>query len=660
MTRSSRTVLSTLASLVTPLLALILLGPAAAASAQGGFGGADPFAQASDEPVVTLSALPSRETVRPGDQLTLAVVMEFVDGWHAWPSADQDVLPDGFGFAIRTSAALAETPGWIEAVGRTQWPEPHDALVADPSGGGTVSVPTYSDTSVVYLPLLVSADAEPGAYELAVDVVYQACNDRTCAAPASERFTVSITVDPSATSEAAPDVFAGFDASVYADLTSGTSVAAAAQSVGAERSFFGLTLPSADGALGVVITALLAAVGGFILNLTPCVLPVIPLKIMAISQHASTPGKSFVLGVWMSLGVVAFWAGIGLPVAFFASVADPSQIFGVWWVTLGIGLLIGVMGVGIMGVFTITLPQKVYLINPKADSAHGSFLFGVMTAVLGLPCFGFVAGALLAGSATMPPALIMTIFTSMGVGMALPYFVLSAKPSLVDSIPRTGPASELVKQVMGLLLIAAAAYFAGSGIIGFLSERPELARSMPWWGKVVHWWAVALSVAAAGVWLLWRTVRITKSLPRRAVFSLIAVALSASAVAYAADVTDKAKHDFWVPFDDTELAAALAADQVVVVDFTAEWCLNCKALKAAVLTREPVVGELLGSGVTPMVADLTSAKAPGWDKLRELGQTGIPALAVFGPGFPDGQPWIANGYTSDNVLDALERARGAQ
>ncbi|MEO1535728.1 MAG: thioredoxin family protein, partial [Planctomycetota bacterium] len=93
-------------------------------------------------------------------------------------------------------------------------------------------------------------------------------------------------------------------------------------------------------------------------------------------------------------------------------------------------------------------------------------------------------------------------------------------------------------------------------------------------------------------------------------------------------------------------------------DFTAEWCLNCKAVKAAVLDKDPVKPMLLGEEVVAISVDLTSRSAPGWQRLSDLGQTGIPTLAVFGPGLPDG-PWIANAYTSGQVLDAIERARGA-
>src|SRR5690606_12559047 len=280
------------------------------------------------------------------------------------------------------------------------------------------------------------------------------------------------------------------------------------------------------GRFGLVVIALLSALGGFVLNLTPCVLPVIPIKIMSIMQHANKPGKNLALGLWMAVGVVMFWVALGLPVAFIAGVTDPSRIFGIRWFTVGIGVLIAVMGIGIMGMFTIQLPQSLYMVNPKADTAGGSFLLGVMTGVLGLPCFGFVAGALLAGAATLPAWMVIAIFGGIGVGMAAPYLVLAMKPALIERIPRTGPASELVKQVVALLLLAAAAYFVGSGLIGLVSERP-------WMGRMLHWWAVAIFAVAAGLWLMVRTFQISGKPAPRVVFTVLAVGLGCLAALYA-------------------------------------------------------------------------------------------------------------------------------
>jgi thiol:disulfide interchange protein len=98
--------------------------------------------------------------------------------------------------------------------------------------------------------------------------------------------------------------------------------------------------------------------------------------------------------------------------------------------------------------------------------------------------------------------------------------------------------------------------------------------------------------------------------------------------------------------------------RIVVLDFTAEWCLTCKYLKATVLDRDPVRSALNNDDVVKFTVDLTSTRAPGWEFLRELGQTGIPLLAIFTPG--DDEPWQANAYTSQQVLAALEEARNAQ
>jgi thiol:disulfide interchange protein DsbD len=334
-----------------------------------------------------------------------------------------------------------------------------------------------------------------------------------------------------------------------------------------------------------------------------------------------------------------------------SSFADPSRIFGIWWVTLGLGLLIAIMSVGLMGVFNITLPQAVYAVNPKADSAGGSFLFGIMTAVLGLPCFGFVAGSLLAAAATLPKIVTFAIFLGLGVGMALPYFVLALKPHWIKKIPRTGPASELIKQVMGLLLLAAGIFFIGAGLIALVAAKP-------WIAKQLHVWIAALIALIAGLWIISRTFQISKSMLPRAIFTVIGLFVASAGLWYANDTTTRARDNYlsgmWAPYSPQAVAAARAEGKVVVLDFTAEWCLNCKALKAAVLDREPVKSRLREQNIALFLVDLTATEAPGWKRLEELGQTGIPLLAIYTPGEP--QPWLANNYTADTVMAAVNRA----
>lgn len=722
--------------LVTALAAVFISGLAArGAAAQGAL--SQPFFGSKTES--TSAPAPGQEvqvefhankaSVHPGDNFVVAVVLNHAAGWHSWPSLAQDVLPKEIAeFVIRTEAGVAGAiPAWVRAIGAPQWPEPHNAPVANPLGGKPIEVKTYQGRAIVYLPILVAPDAASGEQSLDLRAFFQACNEVMCLAPRTETATLSFTVVPIGRPIAEPrpsgsdspertegdassgendELFSAFDPSSFAAMAAasptgqgvsadgadggttnpdssrnfatdapeahGSDSRATAENTSPARSFFGIDIPRGDGIVGIALLAVLAMLGGFILNLTPCVLPVIPIKVMTLSQHAGSPGKAIRLALWMSAGVIAFWLGIGLPVAVFGAATDPSRIFGIWWVTLGIGLLITAMAVGIMGLFTINLPQRVYMVNPKADSAGGSFLFGVMTAVLGLPCFGFVAGALLAGAATLPAVVVLVIFGSLGVGMALPYLVLAAKPSLVDRLPRTGPASELVKQVMGLLMMAAAAYFIGAGLIGLVSEQP-------WMSRQLHWWAALLFAAIAGGWLMLRTFQITTCPIRRTVFSIGSIGLVALAALYVADSTRGARQNYllreaafaaaggddgglvpgvWNEYDPEKVDAAIASGQIVVLDFTAEWCLNCKALKAAVLDRDPVRSVLAGKDVIPVEVDLTSTKAPGWEALRALGQTGIPLLVVYGPGHESG-PWQANAYTSPQVMEAIEKARGA-
>lgn len=643
---------SGLVRLLTALAALIALPAAAQTGAfklPPGFSGAG-----GDAEPVTVSVKADSASLAPGAQFVVAVVLDHAPNWHT--NLNEPVVPEEMGdfTPIPTTIEISAEGAEVDQ-GPIQWPEPHGVEVA--FTGTPVEYLVYDGRAVVFVPLRLAEDAQPGqTITLSVATTYQACDDVSCLRPETVRSTLTLpVVDPSAAESASDDDFAGFDPAVFAQDWNALASTSTAGQRDDGNNFFGLAIPSWDSPAGFAILAVLSALGGFILNLTPCVLPVIPIKVMTISQHAGSPGKSLYLGLWMFVGVVGFWMALGVLASSVSAFADPSRLFGIWWVTLGIGVLIVLMGVGIMGAFSINLPKQVYAVNPKADSASGSFMFGVMTAILGLPCFGFVAGALLVGAAAMPWWVVLTIFAALGVGMGLPYLVLSAKPRWVEKIPRTGPASELVKQVMGLLLLAAGAYFAGSGVLALLKSNPETP-ALAWWVKSAHWWFVGLFAVAAGVWLAWRTFRITRNSGRRTVFTLVGLVIASGGAFAAADQTMKARSDFWIPFTETELARGIESGRVVVLDFTADWCLNCKALESAVLLKNPVKSLLLGEGVLPLKADLTSTSAPGWDKLRDIGRTGIPTLVIFGPGLDD--PWIASAYTSDQVVNAIERARG--
>jgi len=630
--------------MISILTFVTLLALSAQAHAQPGFG--------SDDNPVTVSAAASTTTVQPGGNLVIAVVFDHDEGFHIYPNIP--VIPEQLGDFPAIATTIDLTLPDTAIAGQIQWPDTHTSVVR--FLGPPVDLLTYSGKAVAFIPIQINPDAPLGDLTIDIETFYQACDDTTCFAPTADNLFITLTITDTPATVTPNALFDNFDPTAFSNPdTFDGSQKSTTEPINNQRQFLGLfVLPPIDSPAGIAVIALAAAFGGFILNLTPCVLPVIPLKVMTITNHAGeSKSKAIKLGTMMALGVIAFWVGIGIPVAFVADFVDPSIIFGVWWVTGIIGLLIGIMGLGIMGLFTIKLPQATYMINPKADSSSGSFMFGMMTAILGLPCFGFVAGALLAGAATMQPWQVMTIFFSLGFGMAFPYLILTMNPKWMNKIPKTGPASELVKQVMGLLMLAAGAYFLGTTMISIASGQ---GWGTPWWFKAIHWWVIALLGLSAGGLLLVRTIMISKRFAPRAIFSIIGILVATSGIAIASNQTSHLYHYFWQPYTQTALDNALDSGKVVVLDFTAEWCLNCKTLEATILSREPVKSLLLGADVIPLAADLTSTSAPGWQKLRDLGQTGIPLLVVYEPGNPD-PIWLSNAYSSSQVVDAINSAQ---
>ncbi|MGD1916068.1 MAG: cytochrome c biogenesis protein CcdA [Phycisphaerales bacterium] len=653
-----------------------------------------------DDPAVTVSAeawwAPRQADEGPLVAL-VAVTLDHPPGLKSWPSSDQDVLPSEIAeFAIRTEIALKDNAAILHGAD-IQWPEPKPYPVPNPTGfGDPVEVPVYTGRATAFVPVLIDREMAAEARTIELVVSYQVCDETLCYAPEDTDAFASL---PAFGEGAAPAIASGVESSTIdnaiavavtwdgagtsdepvasdagSDEPAGASGSPAASAeVDTRNKFLGfIPVPSPDSAGGIAVVVLMGIVGGFVLNLTPCVLPVIPIKVMTLSQHAGSPGKTLMLGIWMALGVIAFWMGLGIPAALLGTVV--GAIFGVWWFTAGVGVIIAIMSLGLMGLFTIQLPQSVYKVNPKADTPWGSFVFGVMTGVLGLPCFGLVAGALLVSATEIPQIVTLMIFTALGIGMALPYLILSMNPKWVDVLPRTGPASELVKQVMGLLLLGAGAYFLASGIQALILD-------MPWIGRQLHWWAAAIFVALACLWLVLRTLQITKSVPKRGVFAVLGVLAGGGAILFAVDVTNGAKADYqereaqlaaaaaeagaggiitstWVDYTPALFERAREEGYVVVVDFTADWCINCKVLKKTILEVDPVRSKLRGDNVVMIKADLTSQSQPGWDLMKALGQDAPPVLAVYGPGIDGDTPWMANTYTSGIVMDAIALGEG--
>jgi len=444
--------------------------------------------------VVKVTAIPARRQLLPGDAVPVAIVLDIRPPWHLWTAETQVAnLPEGFATfdgAIYTEITIAEkVPGIDAATGFIQWPEFH--AVSANIGDGPRRYAVYEGRSIAYLPLMIAADAAPGPRSLKIEVEMGACNDRRCLMPGS--VTASLDVEIVSVAEAARggagtgamgsdgqsdvSLFASFDPTVFARIASGeagASVAPRARASSDDRVQFNLLVTqfSVDprGA-GIVILVGIAFLGGLLLNLTPCVLPIVPLKIMGLVQSAETRGRRLFLGAVMSFGVFFFFLVLGIAVAILRIDAI-SILFQYPIALLALGLFIMVMAFAMSGFFSVGLPDFVYAFEPKHETVKGSFFVGILTAVLSTPCAGPMIFSSMSYALKIDSRiLILAMFVAMGAGMALPYFVLSAFPGLVKHVPRAGPASELVKQVMGLLLLAAGAFFLCTGIAGLLDWR---------------------------------------------------------------------------------------------------------------------------------------------------------------------------------------------
>ena len=234
--------------------------------------------------------------------------------------------------------------------------------------------------------------------------------------------------------------------------------------------------------------------------------------------------------------------------------------------------------------------------------------------------------------------------------MALPYLLMSARPNWVKKMPKTGPASVLVKQVMGLLMLAVAAFFLGTSISAWLQRVPDPPSR-------IYWWIVCGFVVAACGWTVLRTLSITNSRSRQATVGLIAAMVALTGIWLTAGFAGAGPID-WTYYTAGRFDASAERGEVIVLDFTAEWCLNCKALEHGVLHRDEVVELLNAPGVTPMRVDLTGDNPPGKEKLAELEWVGIPLLAIYGPETGYDDPIKYDSYTIGMVRDAVARVSG--
>lgn len=549
------------------------------------------------------------DRARPGEVLPLAVVIQISKGFHINADAHQ-IRPTANFKPYPTKLTLIEADEGLQ-IEAPLYP-PAELFKTQYATGGLMS---FAGQSVIYLPVKFAAELAPGTQpNLTVELAYQACTDSRCLLPQTVRIKTSLLV------AAAAEQVTSINQQLFAGYNPQGQIARSSSEV--DFGFFGwkFTVNGSSWA-GLFLLLTTAAFGGMLLNFTPCVLPLIPIKIISLSYAAKNRRQCLLLGLFMSLGVLAFWLALGGMIALVSGFSATNQLFQYPAFTISVGLIIGVMALGMFDFFSLRLPEWLYLIHPEQDTLHGSFGLGILAAILSTPCTAPFMGAATAWAATQPPIATLTVFAAIGSGMALPYLALSAAPHLVRKMPRTGPASQLIKQVMGLLMLAAAVYFIGVGTVMLFSDPTQPPSKF-------YWWPVMTFSLVAGGWLAWRTYQITPGRPLKVFFIGIGVLMMGISTYGAVHLTDRGPIA-WVYYSPELLEKAKTEDKTVVMIFTAEWCLNCKTLEQGILDNPKIVKLLGRDEIMPIKVDITGSNPPGREMLRRTGSLSIPLLVVF-------------------------------
>ena len=582
---------------------------------------------------VEIQTVWSTDGIRTADTVLLAVVFDIQKGFHINADAGQ-LLPmkDFRPVPTRVTVTSASEGLQLESV---VYPPAHAVSVGFAQG----KLMSFEGRTVVYLPMTLTAPPASEKIRIGLQVQYQACDDRICLFPRRVPLEAALTVVDIGQETHAQNqpLFAGYRQAAVPAATGRINF-----------DMFGWHFSLSTGSWwGFAALLIVAGIGGFLLNFTPCVLPLIPIKIISLSNAAQDQSRCLALGLAMCLGVLGFWLALGAAIALVAEFTATNQLFQYPIFPISIGVIIAVMALGMCGLFSVRLPDFIYRFNPNQESLHGSFLLGILAAILSTPCTAPFMGAAAAWAATRHPMTTLSTFAFIGFGMALPYLVLSASPKLVSKMPRTGPASILIKQVMGLFMLAAAAYFIGTGVSGLLAEPPNPPDRL-------YWWVVMLFVGAGGFWLAIRTLQITAAKAVRTLFAGLGLFVLIGSFWGGMRLTDKGPVD-WVYFTPQRFQEAITHNRVVVLVFTAEWCLNCKAMEQGVLNSKEVAALLSSDDVVPMKADITGNNEWGKKKLRELGHLTIPLLVVFDKN--GREVFRSDFYTIKQIVEAVSSGR---
>ncbi len=376
-----------------------------------------------------------------------------------------------------------------------------------------------------------------------------------------------------------------------------------------------------------------ALLGGLLLNLMPCVFPVLAIKVLAFAKHADDRRAHRAQGLAYTGGVVLSFMALGA--ALLALRAAGEQL---GWgfqlqspaVVASLAVLFTLIGLNLAGLFEIghLLPGRLAGLQAKNRTAD-AFLTGVLATAVAAPCTAPFMGASLGLAVALPAAQALAVFAALGLGMALPYLLASWVPALAGALPRPGPWMNTFRRLMAFPMFATVVWLLWvlgqqSGIDGaaaLLMLLVVLALLVWALGLRGRGRAAIAGLSLAGLaWLGWAIgPHVVRPLPDAPAGQAVATAVQGVS---------------WQPWSPEAQAALLAQGRPVFVDFTAAWCVTCQYNKRTTLADATVLGDVAARNVALLRADWTRRDPAVTAALASLGRSGVPVYAIYRKGRP--------------------------
>jgi thiol:disulfide interchange protein DsbD len=405
--------------------------------------------------------------------------------------------------------------------------------------------------------------------------------------------------------------------------------------------------PSED--VTFALALVFAFLGGILLNLMPCVFPVLSLKILgAVGQgdrgrsHIRTQGIFFGLGVLLSFlalaGLLLLLRAGGAQLGWGFQLQSPLFVAGMAVLFFGIGL-------NLMGVFEVGASLTRLGARQGGEEGHGgAFASGVLATIIATPCTAPFMGAALGFALTRSVVETLLVFGFLGLGMALPYVVLSLAPGLLERLPRPGPWMETLKQGMAFPMLATVIW-----LVWVFGQQTGV-------GGSTYLLTALLMVGVAG-WLVGRWHRTdlrSGKVARVLALGAVGLALLFVARGNAQLPLSQTVEEGWNAYDPAEITSLLSSGQPVFLDFTAAWCLTCQVNERLVLSSEAVLTAFRERGVALFKADWTRQDPVITQALQALGRSGVPVYALYHGGVDQPPHLLPEVLTEAIVLAALE------